>query len=78
MGGGHLRPEDFAPLFRTVSADGPIVLYGNGTTYEQEGYHERFTALDQAGWWTIDAREPSNYMTTIVRPGMMLVGRRAG
>ncbi len=75
MGAGHLVPEDFAELFRTVRAGGPIVLYGNGTTYERDGYDDRFRALEVAGHWTTEARETSNYMTTIVRPGVLLAGR---
>ena len=75
MGAGHLVPEDFAPLFRTVRPGGPIVLYGNATPYEEDGYAERFAAIPE---WEILRSETSNYMTTITRPGMLVVGRRVG
>ncbi len=73
MGAGHLVPEDFAPLFRTVRPGGPIVLYGNATPYEDDGYADRFAAIPG---WEIEQTERSNYMTTLTRPGVMLVGRR--
>ena len=53
MGAGHLVPEHFAELFRTVKRGGPIVLFGNGTPYVEDGYAERFAALD----WTIERTE---------------------
>lgn len=75
MGAGHLVPEDFAPLFRTVRPGGPIVLYGNATPYAEDGYAERFAAIPD---WEILRSEESNYMTTLTRPGMLVVGRRVG
>lgn len=72
MGAGHLVPEHFAELFRTVKPGGPIVLFGNGTPYIDEGYDARFTALD----WTIERTKMVNYMTALQRPGVLVVGRR--
>ena len=72
MGAGHLVPEHFAELFRTVKPGGPIVLFGNGTPYVDEGYAERFAALG----WTIERTAMVNYMATLKRPGALVVGRR--
>ena len=72
MGAGHLVPEHFGPLFRTVKRGGPIVLFGNCTPYVDEGYADRFAALD----WTIESTEFVNYMATLDRPGALVVGRR--
>lgn len=72
MGAGHLVPEHFAELFRTVEPGGPIVLFGNGTPYVDEGYAERFAALD----WTIESTEFVNYMAGLNRPGALVIGRR--
>lgn len=72
MGAGHLVPEHFNELFRTVVPGGPIVLFGNGTPYVDEGYAERFAALD----WTIESTEFVNYMAALHRPGALVVGRR--
>lgn len=73
MGAGHLVPEHFAALFRTVEPGGPIVLYGNATPYDEDGYAQRFAAIDD---WVIERTEVSNYMTSITRRGVMVVGRR--
>ena len=75
MGAGHLVPEDFSALFRTVEPGGPIVLYGNATPYHDDGYAERFAALSE---WRIEATETTNYMSALTRPGVLLLGRRAG
>lgn len=72
MGAGHLVPEHFAELFRTVKPGGPIILFGNGTPYVDEGYAERFAALD----WTIERTTMLNYMATLKRPGALVIGRR--
>lgn len=73
MGAGHLVPEHFAELFRTVREGGPIVLFGNGTPYVEDGYAERFAALD----WTIERTETPNYMSSLNRPGALVIGRRS-
>ncbi|MEM9468183.1 MAG: methyltransferase domain-containing protein [Actinomycetota bacterium] len=73
MGAGHLVPEHFGALFRTVRPGGPIVLYGNATPYAEDGYAERFAAIAE---WEIVRTEESNYMTALNRPGMLIVGRR--
>ncbi len=72
MGAGHLVPEHFAELFRTVKPGGPIILFGNGTPYVDEDYAERFAALD----WTIERTTMLNYMATLKRPGALVIGRR--
>ena len=72
MGAGHLTPEHFADLFRTVAPGGPIVLFGNGTPYAEDGYAARFAALD----WTIVRTETPNYMAALDRPGALVLGRR--
>ncbi len=72
MGAGHLEPEHFAELFRTVRPGGPIVLFGNATPYVDEGYAARFAALD----WTIERTEIVNYMAALNRPGALVIGRR--
>ncbi len=72
MGAGHLEPEHFAELFRTVNAGGTIVLFGNATPYVDEGYAARFAALD----WTIERTEIVNYMAALNRPGVLVIGRR--
>ena len=72
MGAGHLEPEHFAELFRTVRPGGPIVLFGNATPYVDEGYAARFAALD----WTIGRTEIVNYMAALNRPGVLVIGRR--
>lgn len=76
MGAGHLVPEHFAELFRTVKPRSPIVLFGNGTPYVEEGYAERFAALETAGHWTIESTTFVNYMAALNRPGVLVVGRR--
>lgn len=75
MGAGHLMPEHFASLFRTVEPGGPIVLYGNATPYRDDGYAERFAAISE---WRIEGTETSNYMSTLTRPGVLVRGRRVG
>lgn len=72
MGAGHLVPEHFAELFRTVRRGGPIVLFGNGTPFVNDDYAERFAALD----WRVERTEMPNYMATLERPGALVVGRR--
>lgn len=72
MGAGHLVPEHFAELFRTVKPGGPIVLFGNGTPYVDDGYADRFAALD----WTIEHTTMVNYMAALQRPGALVIGRR--
>lgn len=72
MGAGHLVPEHFAELFRTVKPGGPIVLFGNGTPYVDEGYADRFATLD----WTIEHTAMVNYMAALQRPGALVIGRR--
>ena len=72
MGAGHLTPDHFADLFRTVAPGGPIVLFGNGTPFAEDGYAERFAALE----WTIERTETPNYMAGLNRPGALVIGRR--
>lgn len=77
MGAGHLVPEDFRELIRTVAPGGPILLYGNSTPYRDDDYTARFARLEADGLWTIEATEVSNYMAELTRDGVMVVARRA-
>lgn len=76
LGAGHLYPEHFRELFRTVAPGGPIVIFGNGTAYADEDYETRFATLETEGHWSLETTEDVNYMAGLNRPGVLLIGRR--
>ncbi len=77
MGGGHMAPEHLPELMRTIRSGGPAVFFMNGTTYDRDGYRERFAALEREGAWIIHREERVGYMTELEnRPGMLLVATK--
>ena len=73
---GHVGPEHLEGLIRTVKPDGPMVLYINAVPFKEDNYPAAFKRLEDAGAWTVEALEGSNYMGKIQRPGWLVVARR--
>jgi SAM-dependent methyltransferase len=73
---GHVGPEHLDGLIRTVKPDGPMVLYINAVPFVEDGYPKAFKRLEDAGAWTVETLEASNYMDEIQRPGWLVVARR--
>ena len=73
---GHVGPEHLGGLIRTVRPDGPVVLYINEVPFKEDKYPAAFKRLEDAGAWTVEALEGSNYMGEIQRPGWLVVARR--
>ncbi|MEM7253180.1 MAG: methyltransferase domain-containing protein [Pseudomonadota bacterium] len=78
FGSGHLGPEHFGELVRTVREGGCIVMYTNGIPYVEDDYPARIAELERKDWWRVIKTEPSNYMDGRDRPGWVIVARRGG
>ena len=76
MSGGHLAPEHVPELMRTIVSSGIAAFYMNGVSYENDGFAERFAALEEAGAWRIISQTASNYMAELDRPGMLVLAAR--
>ena len=77
FGAGHLGPEDLDRLARPVRAGGPIVLYSSALRWDEDDYPFHLRRLEEAGAWTVERTEETNYMDRIERPGWLVVARRA-
>ena len=73
---GHVGPEHLEGLIRTVEPGGAVVLYINGAPFKEDDYPKAFRRLEEAGVWTVERLEASNYMDRITRPGWLVVARR--
>lgn len=78
FGGGHVGPQDLECFARPVRAGGAIVLYANGIPYVEDDYPSHLQRLEEAGVWTVERTERTNYMDRIERPGWLVVARRGG
>ena len=74
--GGHVGPQHLEGLIRTVKPGGAIVFYINAVPFEEDDYIAEFRRLDDAGIWTVERLEASNYMDKTTRPGWLVVARR--
>ena len=77
FGAGHLGPEDLDCFARPVRAGGPIVLYSSALRWVEDDYSAHLRRLEEAGVWTVERTEETNYMDRIERPGWLVVARRA-
>jgi len=78
FGGGHVGPGDLEYFVRPVRAGGAIVLYANGIPFVADDYASHLRRLEQAGLWTVERSERTNYMAKLDRPGYLVVARRNG
>lgn len=76
MGAGHLDARHVPELIRVVKPGGWLVIYMNGTFYEEERFEERFRGHESHGVWSIEAITGSNYMETLDRPGKLITARK--
>ena len=76
FGAGHLGPEDLDRFARPVRAGGPIVLYSSALRWVEDDYPSHLRRLSEAGVWTVERTEETNYMDRIERPGWLVVARR--
>ncbi len=76
MGAGHLGTEHIPELLRIIKPGAPLVIYMNGKAYLDEDYEPRLRALENAGLWSIETIEASNYMQKLERPGRLIIGRK--
>jgi len=73
---GHVGPDHLGGLIRTVKPGGAVVLYINGAPFKEDDYPKAFRRLEEAGEWTLERLEASNYMDKTTRPGWLVVARR--
>ena len=78
FGAGHLGPEDLDRFARPVRDGGPIVLYASALRWVEDDYPSHLRRLEEAGVWTVERTEETNYMDRIERPGWLVVARRTG
>ena len=76
FGNGHVGPENLPEIIRIAEPGAPIVIYMNGMPYEEDDYPNHFARLEAAGLWRVERKEKSNYMSSLDRPGWLIVARR--
>lgn len=76
MGAGHVGHEHVPEMVRLVRPGGPLVLYMNGQYYHDHDYPGAFQRHQDAGLWTLERIEESNYMAALDRPGWLIVAHR--
>ncbi len=77
MGAGHVEPAHLPELLRPLEPGATLVLYMNAHYHDEGDYAGQFRRHQEAGLWTIERTERSNYMEALDRPGWLIVGRRA-
>jgi SAM-dependent methyltransferase len=76
MGAGHVGARHVAEMLRPVRRGGLFVVTMNGAYYRSGGFEPAFLQMQDEGLWSIQKLEEFNYMTEMVRPGMLLVASR--
>ncbi|MGI9476665.1 MAG: class I SAM-dependent DNA methyltransferase [Hyphomicrobiaceae bacterium] len=73
FGGGHLGPEHLAGIVKCIRPGGILVLYINAIPYDEDDYPQQLAALEADGVCRVLAKEQSNYMQSLERPGWAVV-----
>ena len=53
------------------------MLYSSALRWIEDDYPSHLRRLEEAGAWTVERTEETNYMDRIERPGWLVVARRA-
>lgn len=76
FGIGHLGPEAMPGLVRMARPGGPVVIFMNAEPYINENYTAHVERMEADGVWAIDRIEDHNYMSTLDRPGKLIIAHR--
>jgi SAM-dependent methyltransferase len=73
---GHLGPESYREIIRFVRPGSPIAIFMNGVHFVEDDYEAHIQALEQDGHWQRIAISTHNYMSTLERPGRLILTRK--
>ena len=76
FGLGHMEQEDIIRLIDLAAANASIVIFMNAEPFHAPNYEATIERLSLDGLWKVEAIEDHNYMSELVRPGKLIVGRR--
>ena len=73
---GHLGPESYREIIRSVRPGSPIVIFMNGVHYVNDKYEVHIKGLEQRGVWQVISISSHNYMSALDRPGRLITTRK--
>ena len=76
MGAGHVGAQHGIELLRCIAPGGLFIICINAMHYQSEGFEQSFQQMQDDGLWSILRLQEFNYMSSLERPGWLLLARK--